>query len=318
MVTTKNQLKKHHLNQSPLYKLKSPRQLAALFNLPLQDLEQLAKRTDNYRTFLANKNTDKCRQVEAPKLHFEFIHRRLFNLLRRIEPPSYLHSDVKGKSYITNAKAHKGSNRAFTLDIRKFFPSTLGWHVFEFFNSVMHCKKDVSGLLTTICTYDNHIPTGSCLSQSMAFYAHYPMFEEINALAISLDLKMTCYVDDITISGEKANSSTLYKVRGILKKRALQSHPKKEHLYDKGYPKAITGSIVMENELRLPNRKHKRIHEETEQILKLDDTDEKMKLIESAIGRSIAASQVDLAFLKRTKRLKEEKERLKKVLNKFD
>jgi len=316
MVTTKSQHKFYHLNQSPLYKVKSPRQLASILNVPLQDLEKAAKRTDNYRVFFVNKNTEKCREVETPKPHLEFIHVRLFHLLRRIKSPAYLHSDVKGRSYITNAKAHISSTRAFTLDIVKFFPSTLGWHVFDFFHDVMHCSKDVSGLLTALSTCNNHVPTGSCLSQSLAFYAHYRMFEEMYALATSLNLKMTCYVDDITISGEKANRSTLYKFRGILKRRGLQSHSRKEHVYDKGYPKTVTGSIVMEKDLRLPNRKHKGIYEETEQILKLDDTEEKIKFIDSVIGKAIAASQSDQVFIHRAKSLKQEKQRVKKLLNK--
>ncbi len=317
-MTTKKQHKTYHLNQSPLYKLNSRRKLAALFNLSLNKLESLAKRTDNYRVFLKDKNSETCRQFEVPKPHFEFIHRRLFHLLRKVDPPVYLHSGIKGKSYITNAKAHLDSERAITLDIRKFFPSTLGWHVFEFFNGILYCSRDVSGLLTALCTYDNHVPTGSCLSQPLAFYAHYKMFEEINALATSLGLKMTCYVDDMTLSGAKANPSTLYKVRGILNERSLQSKSKKEHVYDIGYPKTITGSIVMRNELRLPNRRHKAIHEEIDQILKLDVSEEKLKVIDSAIGSVISASQSDPSFTHKANLLYQEKERVKKVLTKAD
>jgi len=304
------------LNQSPLYKLKSRRKLAALFDMPVRELESLAKRPDNYRKFAIGKETDKPRKIEEPKARLERVHRRLFNLLRRIEPPEYLHSGVKGKSYITNAKEHIGSDTLITLDIRQFFPSTLGWHVFEFYHEIMRCTRDVSGLLTTLSTCDNHVPTGSCLSQIIAFYAHYHMFEEMFARTSSQGLKMTCYVDDITISGKNANGTVLYQVRGILKKRGLVSHPKKERIFGKGCPKEVTGSIIVNSGLRLPNRKHKKIHEEIDIVLKQEDTEHKLKAINVVLGRVVAACQSDSLLTQKVGSLIQERNRLVKLLKK--
>ncbi len=316
MTKAARQFKRYPLHQSPLYKLNSRRKLAELFGLPLIDLERLARRKDNYRVFTIGRASVKSRQVEVPKARLERIHRRIFNLLSRVAPPPYLHSGIKGKSYITNARAHLGSQRLITLDIRSFFPSTLGWHVFEFFHEVMKCSRDVAGLLTTLVTYDNHIPTGSCVSQLMAFYAHCTMFDEIYALANSLGLSMTCYVDDIAISGNRANRSTLYKVRGILKRRGLQSPSRKERVYDPGYPKLVTGSVIYGDELRLPNKKHKRLHEEIKQILSMPDSSEKLRKIIISVGRAVAASQSDTAMEKWVGLLNQEKMRVRKVLSK--
>lgn len=318
MASIKTGHKTYPLNQSPLYKLKSRRKLACQFDLTLGELERLAKRTDNYRVFTIGKGTPKSRQVEVPKPHLERVHRRLFSLLSRITPPPYLHSGVRGRSYITNANAHLTSTRLVTLDIRKFFPSTLGWHVFEFFHEVMHCSRDVSGLLAALVTIDDHVPTGSCISQAMAFYAHYEMFEEIWSLSKSLALVMTVYVDDVAISGDKANRSTLYKVRGILKKRGLQSPARKEFVYDIGYPKRVTGSIIANGALRLPNRKHKQIHAEIISLLDVIDSEDKLCRIESTIGRVVAANQSDPALADCLKKLREERLRLGKVVLKVE
>ena len=316
MAKTSSKHKTYPLNQSPLYKLQTRRKLAGLFDMSVPELEKLAKRPDNYRIFTIGKNKNKPRQVEEPKPHLERIHRRLFNLLRRIEPPEYLHSGIKGKSYITNAKEHIGSDTLITLDIKKFFPSTLGWHVFEFFHDVMHCSRDVAWLLTKISTCNDHVPTGSCLSQIIAFYAHYKMFEEIHELTSSMNLKLTCYVDDIAISGYGANKSVLFKVRGILKKRDLKSHPKKESIFLSGVAKEITGSIVLDGGLKLPNRKHKQIHEEVNLISALDDTQEKLTLINKTMGRLIAASQSDTDISKQVDTFICEKNRIEKLVGK--
>lgn len=314
MATVPSKRKTYLLNQSPLYKLKSRRKLAELFGLTLKELESLANRQNNYRVFTIGKAANKPRQIQEPKPRVERLHRRLFNLLKRIESPTYLHSGIKGKSYITNAKEHIGADTLIALDIRKFFPSTLGWHVFEFYNEVMLCSKDVAGILTKISTYDNHIPTGSCLSQILAFYAHYRMFEEMNLYVKSVGLTMTCYVDDIAVSGDNANGSVLYHVRGILKRHGLVSHPRKEKIYRKGFPQEVTGSIVVIDGLRLPNRKHKTIHREIDLLLQQNDSEAKLKLLNVVVGRTVAASQSDSTLSTKMVALAQEKSRIKKIL----
>ncbi len=314
MARTSSKHKTYPLNQSPLYKLQTRRKLAGLFYKSVPELEKLAKRPDNYRIFTIGKDKNKPRQVEEPKPNLERIHRRLFNLLRRIEPPEYLHSGIKGKSYITNAKEHIGSDTLITLDIRKFFPSTLGWHVFDFFHNVMQCSRDVAGLLTKLSTCHDHVPTGSCLSQVIAFYSHYEMFNEIYELTSSIGLTMTCYVDDISISGKNANKVVLHEVRGILKRRGLKSHPEKESIYRKGVPKEITGSIVIDNGLKLPNRKHQQIHEAVISISRMEDTRNKLALINITMGRLIAASQSDAELSKYIAPLRCEKNRIEKLI----
>ena len=109
----------YDLNQSPLYKLTTKRKLAALFNISTKELLTLASREDNYRVFQINRSSGKPRTVEVPKPHLERVHHRLFLLLSRITPPQFLHSGVKGRSYITNAEVNIGAHRLVKLDIKK-------------------------------------------------------------------------------------------------------------------------------------------------------------------------------------------------------
>lgn len=315
MVSRLTKHKRYDLDQSPLYKVKSQRKLAGILNSSKSELHSLAKADNNYKVFYINKGSAKERKIEIPKYRLEKIHRRLFILLQRIKAPSYLHSGVKGKSYITNAREHIGSNNLITLDISKFFPSTRGWHVFDFYRNILLCSQDVAWLLTRLSTYDDHVPTGSCLSQSIAFYAHFEMFQEIDSVSRSAGNKMTCYVDDITISGIDVNRNTLKIVRDILVRRGLRSNYKKERVYTKDYPKEVTGSIVAKDKLLLPNKKHKKIHEEVELLIKQYDSKEKLKLTEKLIGKAIAASQSDSNFYSNVEKLKQEKNRLTNLLN---
>jgi hypothetical protein len=81
MAITKSKRNSYHLNQCPLFRLKSKKKLAEILGLSVQEIESLAKREDNYRVFFINKTKAKPRKIEEPKPHLERIHRRLFNLL---------------------------------------------------------------------------------------------------------------------------------------------------------------------------------------------------------------------------------------------
>jgi len=293
MAKMKRRVKTHPLDQSPLYKLKSRAKLASLLGFNLKEIEDLANNPNNYTVFFISKGIKKSRQIEKPRPKLEATHRKLFNWLRSIEHPEYLHSGIRGRSYITNAKAHVGAERVVTLDIKKFFPSTLSWHVYGFFREVMLCSEDVSAVLSKLCTTDGHVPTGSCLSQEIAYWAHCRMFDEINSLAQELGLIMTCYVDDITISGRRANTLSLHKTRGLLLRHSLTSHPDKERVYDFRRPSSVTGCIVTTEGTLLPNAKHKAIHDKLKTIIELDDSEPKVKMLDSVIGMSVAASQAD-------------------------
>lgn len=151
---------------------------------------------------------------------------------------------------------------------------------------------------------DDHLPTGSCVSQVLAFYAHKQMFDDISDASSNDGLTMTCYVDDITISGDKASGKTLHAVRTRIKQRGLASHKKKEKIYLENRPKLVTGVIIDGESLKLPNRKHKEIYEGMLNVDKLEDAAEKTATLEKALHRSIAAAQIDPAFQNRVRHLK--------------
>ena len=289
------------LNQSPLFRLQTKRKLAALFGLKEKELLSLASRNDNYRVFQIQKNGPKPRTVEEPKPHLERIHRRLFVLLSRVAPPNYLHSGVKGRSYVTNASAHIGGGKLIKLDIKQFFPSTKAWHVFDFFHHVMDCSSDTAGVLASLCTCNGHVPTGSCLSQVLAYYAHYEMFERIYHIVQDEGANMTCYVDDITISGDAANRRLLSRIRKMILMRALQSH--KHRIYRVGRPALVTGVIINGGGTELPKKRHKKIFEGYQAVLSEQDPSARKKKIESLLGRVNAATQIDGSLTVKRKQL---------------
>jgi RNA-directed DNA polymerase len=294
--------KTYPLDQSPLYRLRSRRRLANLFHSGLKELESLARRQDNYWKFSVNGKTDKSRHVQTPKPILERLHRRLFNLLTRIETPSYLHSGVRGRSYVSNAAEHVDARELIKVDIVRFFPSTSRLHVFRFFHEKLRCSQDVAGVLSRLCTVDEHLPTGSCISQVMAFWSHKDVFDDIHQIARDNRLKMTCYVDDITLSGERVRQRILHEVRRRIRQQGLLTHSSKhkERRYAPTEPKLVTGVVIANGELRMPNRLHKRVHEARLLLGNANLSPEtKADAIQRAIHTLRSASQIDPQFKQR-------------------
>jgi len=144
------------------------------------------------------------------------------------------------------------------------------------------------------------------------------MLIEIEQLVRGYGLNMTCYVDDITISGDDVSGELLYKIRGVLHRYGMQSHPKKEHIYLSSAPRKVTGSIVSGNRLLLPNSKHRDIYNETQGTLESPDNSHKLAALDKLIGKVIAASRADSRFVKQLGKLKSERSRLRSVLSRID
>lgn len=296
--------KTYLLDQCPLYRMQSRRKMAQeIFNTELTLLERLANRASNYRVFGIQQG-EKTRQVEVPKPILERIHRRLFALFERIEKPDYLQSGVKGRSYITNARLHVGPVPLVKIDVKKFYPSVDSAKVYRLFHESLHCSPDVAGLLTRLTTYDGHVPTGSCVSQLLAFFATKPMFDELNDLAANHELRFSCYVDDMTFSGACATPAFLWAAKQIVHSHGFRYH--KYHCYTAEQGKLVTGVLVCADSIGiLPSKEHalwRQTHD-----LGSGNLEQRLTAVNSLIGSVVAAGQIEARLLVRLKRLRKVK-----------
>lgn len=293
--------KAYPLDQSPLYRMQSRKKLAReVFNVELPFLERLANKPSNYRVFDI-KQGEKTRQVEVPKPLVERIHRRLFALLERIEKPDYLQSGVKGRSYITNARLHLGDVPLVKLDVRKFYPSVDSARVYRFFHEKLQCSPDVAGLLAKLTTHDGHLPTGSCVSQLLAFFAAKPMFDELDRLSALHQTRFSCYVDDMTFSGSCATPEFLWAAKRVVHAHGFGYH--KYRSYTAEQSKLVTGVMISGSSIAiLPSKEHeiwRRMHD-----LGSGDLETRLAAVNSLIGSVVAAGQIEVRLLERLKKLR--------------
>lgn len=307
-------MKKYLLNQSPFYKLSNKKKLAKILFISLFDLKNIQNCRDdiidkklsndkNFKIKIKKDKKGKDRQMEIPNNFLKKIHERIANLLSNIETPLYLHSAIKNHSYKTNAKVHIGEHSLIKTDISNFYPSTTFNKIFLFFYKTMLCEYDIATILAKICTYNKHLPTGSPLSPILSFFANKNMFDEINDLCLRNNLNFTVYIDDLTISGNGC-----FKIFGevlkIIYKNGYKTKSKKNIKYLSGYTKEVTGVIIKNNELRLPNIRYKKIRKLEEEIKDVQDKYILKKKYNELVGRLREGSQFDEKLKEKLKHYK--------------
>lgn len=275
-------------NQSRLYKIKSPAQLASLLLLTPQGMKRLAEAGDNYIRW-SDKKTG--RAIQEPKAVLEKVHRRVGSLLARIETPQFLHSAVKGRSYITNAERHAIDKPTVKIDIRKFYPSVRAQAVFHFFRDRMSCAGDVAGILARLLTVDGHLSTGSSVSPILSYFAYEDMFGEIEDLSVQRGCAMTCYVDDLVFTGLGATRRLVYDLTQIVRCYRLWVH--KTKVFQAGQAKVITGVAVTSVGQRLPNERRQTIKRGRAALKAAKTDEERLPIMRRLAGQLFAAAQID-------------------------
>lgn len=281
---------KYVINQSPLYKIKSKAKLAEILQFDINSFNEIVA-DGNYKVFQNNQG----RWIQYPLNQLRAIHDRIQGYLKRIHIPEYVHSQ-KGKSYITNAIQHSSELPLLKTDISKFYPSTSFSAVFHLFHKIFECSEDVAWHLAKLCCFQaKNLPTGSPISGSIAFLAHQPMFDKIDALSTSQECVFTLFVDDLGISGFSASKSLLYQIRGIIRSNGLATSDTKSKTYGLGRPKKITGVFLTVDGAKVPNKRLQKIHRLKKEIQSLPASKNREKLEKSLRGSVQEASEIDKA-----------------------
>jgi len=235
---------------------------------------------------------DQYRPINIPGPHLKAIQSRIAGLLTRINPPDYLFSPVKGKSYVDNAAYHLGSNVIWSLDVADYFPSCSANNVARFFRRDLECSPDVTAVLVRLVTLHEGLPQGSPCSPILAYFSNRPMWEEIYSVVSGVGCRMSLYVDDITISGPIVKKAMIWQIKKIIHRYGLRLNDDKEFSLICS-PAEITGVIIRNNQMLVPNRKLKILHDLKKQRRGTKNTKEMISLDNQIAGREAQRRQVE-------------------------
>ncbi len=264
--------KTYPFERSPLFKLDNFSKICGLLKIRKRDLQWIKQGNQNYRVFDRIEN-GKTREIQEPKPPLKVIHKRLLILLCRLPFPPYILSGRKGKSSLENSSVHRENSIVYKEDIQKYFPSCKKEYVFRFFNKRFFIKDDVAWKITALILYRDGIPTGSPVSQAIAYWAYADAFDEVYRFSMKRGVTFTLWVDDMTFSSKKSiPEKFLLGIKGIINKYEQKINSKKSKAFKSKEHKPITGVVVSpKGQLKIPNRLQKKLFDFKELNKNLDD-----------------------------------------------
>lgn len=264
-------MKRHELRDSVFFRLRTRKKLAARLQKSEQTIDSLTARPSLYvrrwklksaevwRNEQPDPNEiDLFREIDIPDPKLKQIQSRIADLLMRVEPPVWLFSPVKGRSYVDNAAFHRGGRAFCSLDVSDYFPNCSADAVAHFFSVVMECAPDVTAIIVRLVTKDGCLPQGSPCSPILAYFSCLRMWGDVVGAAESNGVKASVYADDITLSGDKIPGELIWTIKKTIHKHGHRLKASKQFSsIDRAAD--ITGCIVNGDTLRLPNRQHEKL-----------------------------------------------------------
>lgn len=227
-------------SETVLNRLSSVEKLLNRLGVTKAELKQAIAK--GYRPFKKQKN-GKSRWIEAPNDKLKAIQQKLLQYLQEyLTCPPYCTAGFKGQNNIKNAMVHGCKREVITTDISQCFPNTKAKYVRKFFAEEFGATGEVLELLIALTTYKGYLPTGAPTSTLLVCFAHKKIFDDIYKKMQELDVDMTVYVDDITLSTHKHIGNWVIKyINNSLKRHGLQIKWEKTKRY--GYKYAVVTGV---------------------------------------------------------------------------
>ncbi|WP_277291521.1 reverse transcriptase family protein [Streptococcus orisratti] len=250
--------------------LVSEQQIKLLFKIAMtEDVIDFVK--DNNLVYSKCKYNGETRFISSPSEHLKIIQRWIVdNILVQKSISDVAHAYVREKSIFTNARVHVGNKALLKMDISNFFDSIPITKVKEIFLSLGY-NLAVSQVLADLCTNNGYVRQGFVTSPLISNIILKDFDDKlINTLKKSCyskyEFKYTRYADDITISSKYKVKSKLkeieQEVMDILEVSGFSANLGKTRLIIGESPKKITGIIVKESSISVPNRFKKELLKE--------------------------------------------------------
>lgn len=241
--------------------LVSVRYLEHQIGIDRKRLEELASRAATfYRPFDREKApaSEKWRHIDNPEEPLKSIQRRISRrVFRDIHLPEELTGGLAGRSIADNARPHVGQSTIVSLDLESYFPHINNDRVYEALVVNLGCSSETAGLLTRLSTFQRRLPQGSPASSFLANLVMVKALASMKVVANDFGINITCFVDDIALSGERADDA-IGPIISILAQHGLTVSRSKLNIARQNEERTVTGAGASRR-LTVPRRKLKEI-----------------------------------------------------------
>ena len=246
-------------------------ELAAAMGISLGMLRFLSfsRRTStltHYRRFALPKKTGGQRIISAPMPRLKAAqHWILSQVLEKLAPHASAHGFRAGRSTMSNAVPHVGSDVVINLDLKDFFPTVAYPRVKGLFRSFGYSEAlatifgllctepavetvELDGRAWTVALGPRFLPQGAPTSPAITNLICRRLDEGLVAHAERLGFTYTRYADDLTFSGSGEAKHKTGRLLGLVSAEVVdagfQVHPDKTRVLRRGRRQEVTGIVV--------------------------------------------------------------------------
>jgi len=232
--------------------------LALLIGIKIKDLRSIVFADKFfYQEKSIPKRDGSDRLLVIPAMDLKYIQRWILDsILQNIPISEHAKGFSKDLSIVDNAQKHINKNCVINMDIKDFFPSIKVETIFRIFNYYGY-TKEVSFMLSKLCTYKGELPQGSPASPYLSNIACLKLDKRIAGLANKYEADYTRYADDITLSGGYGIERCVDIICKILKEEGFEMNEGKTRKAYKHQRQMVTGLIVNEGQVKV-SKKYKR------------------------------------------------------------
>jgi RNA-directed DNA polymerase len=228
-------------------------ELARRLGIEEQHLRRIEPR---YRSFTIPKRSGGTRQILAPEPDLKSLQRRI---LRRVLSRSKAHPAAmgfeRGRSIVTNARAHRRQAVVMRFDLVDFFPSTSAKRLRAYFRRI-GWNRAAATLLLRLCSHAGGLPQGAPTSPRLSNLVNCRMDARLAGMAGRLGAVYTRYADDITISLASDDRGEVHLLQRLLREVVEQAgyrlHGRKKRSVRRRHHRQTVTGLVVNDRVRLP------------------------------------------------------------------
>jgi retron-type reverse transcriptase len=223
----------------------------------------------HYQRFTVAKKSGGTRTISAPMPRLKAAqHWILQAILSRLPLHDAAHGFRPGRSIVSNAKPHVGSDVVVNMDLENFFP-TVGYRRVKGLFAKFGYSEETATILALLCTEpdstrieldeevyhvavsDRFLPQGAPTSPAITNLLCRRLDARMTGLCNALGFVYTRYADDLTFSasGESAKKvgKLLSQVEWLIPEEGFKIHPGKTRIFRSGRRQEVTGLVVNES-----------------------------------------------------------------------
>lgn len=210
-----------------------------------------------YKKVLIPKKRGGTRELLIPNNTLKYIQKWILdNILNNIRVSQFAKGFEKNKSILDNAIVHINQRCIINMDLQDFFPSIEMDRIFKVFYYYGY-TKEISFILSKLCTYKGTLPQGSPASPKIANIICLKLDKRISNLCKKYEAKYSRYADDITISGNKGISGIIQIIEEIVEDEGFKLNKKKTRIAYNNKRQEVTGLNLNSGKVTVP-REYKR------------------------------------------------------------